>query len=525
MCRPPTRATLIWNQPNMEFKINKHHLILAAIIFIAAALRLYSLDTTPPGLWPDEALNGTQALEEPLKLFYPENNGREGMIMWLDALSFRFLGISMFSFRLVPAIIGILTVLGIYLLGSEMFKKKSVGLLAAFFVATSFWHINFSRINFRAIMLPLFLCWSFYFLFLGFRKKSWWPFIASGLFFGAGFYTYTSFRLAPIILFTALLIWWLAGRQRNCQKKHLATAALMLVTTFFTALPIGLYFLMGHMDQFFTRLGPISVFAQPDPPFAFIESLLRHLAMFNFYGDPNMRHNYSGDPQLFLPVGILFLVGFWQMLKKTFFAISKSDWETLLPVGTLLVWFVTMLMPGTLTYEGLPHALRVIGVLPVCYLLAAEGGTVCYQWLGKKTDKKSLAALAALFILICLLFPPYRYFFQWTQNPETRNAFTVNLVSMGEFLKNTPPEYDKYVIVYGGDLPVQSVKLTALQNPANQNIKYIWPAALGQINVKEPALVMFMHNSQNDLDALTTKYPDGILSTDSESGAWVYYIK
>jgi len=131
----------------MKFSIKKHHLILIAIIALAAALRLYSLDTIPPGLWPDEALNGTQALTEPLKLFYPENNGREGLIMWLDALSFRFLGVSMFSFRLVPAIIGILTVLGIYLLGSEMFKKKSVGLLAAFFVATSFWHINFSRIN------------------------------------------------------------------------------------------------------------------------------------------------------------------------------------------------------------------------------------------------------------------------------------------------------------------------------------------------------------------------------------------
>ncbi len=61
--------------------IKHHYLILAAIILVAAFLRVYKLDTIPPGLWPDEALNGTQALEEPFKLFYPENNGREGLIM------------------------------------------------------------------------------------------------------------------------------------------------------------------------------------------------------------------------------------------------------------------------------------------------------------------------------------------------------------------------------------------------------------------------------------------------------------
>jgi len=46
--------------------------------------------------------------------------------------------------------------------------------------------------------------------------------------------------------------------------------------------------------------------------------------MFNFYGDPNMRHNYSGDPELFFPVGILFLIGFWQMIKIFSFLAKKT---------------------------------------------------------------------------------------------------------------------------------------------------------------------------------------------------------
>jgi 4-amino-4-deoxy-L-arabinose transferase-like glycosyltransferase len=508
----------------MKFSIKPHHLILAAILLIAAFLRVYKLDTVPPGLWPDEALNGTQAIEEPFKIFYTENNGREGLIMALDAISFKVLGVSMFAFRLVPAIIGILTVWGVYLLGSELFKKKNVGLLAALFTATSFWHINFSRINFRAIMLPLILCFSFYFLFLGWRNKKIWPFIVSGIVFGIGFYTYTSFRLAPAILFPALFIAWLASRRNGTQKQSLGRSLIMLFATFFTALPIGLYFLMGHPDQFFTRMGGISVFSQPNPAFAFLESLFRHLAMFNIYGDPNMRHNYSGDPELFLPVGLLFLIGFGQVIKRTFSALAKKDWEGILVPATLFIWFFVMLMPGALTYEGMPHALRVIGVLPVCYIMAALGGDMVYGWAKPRMNKKILAVTVTVFLIASVMFPPYRYFFQWAANPETRNAFSNNLVVMGEFLQNTPDNYQKYVVVYGGDLPMQTVKFIALQNPQNRAIKYIYPDQLKSIENKGPTLVMFMANSQSDLNDLEQKHPGGILTADGQDAAWVYYF-
>jgi len=46
-----------------------------------------------------------------------------------------------------------------------------------------------------------------------------------------------------------------------------------------------------------------------------------------------------------------------------------------------------MLLPGSLTYEGMPHSLRVIGTIPACYLLAAYGGDISYGWLGKKLTK------------------------------------------------------------------------------------------------------------------------------------------
>jgi len=503
----------------------KNILLLLAIMAVAIFTRTYKLDSIPPGLWPDEALNGVQAINEPLKLFYPENQGREGLIMALDRFSFDVFGVSMFSFRLVPAIIGILTVFGTYLLALELFRKKPLALLAAFFVATSFWHINFSRINFRAIMLPMILAYSFYFLFLGTRKKNWWPFIASGLTFGVGFYTYTSFRLAPAILFAVLFFWWLASRKKNSQKNFLKGSALMLITTFLTALPIGLYFLMGHMQDFFGRVGGISVFGQSNPGLAFIESLARHLAMFNIYGDPNMRHNYSGDPQLFWPVGLLFLVGFVLMIKTGIYNLKQKNWKESLPYLALFAWFCVMLMPGALTYEGMPHALRVIGVIPAVYILAALGGIYVYGKLKLiTTNRKILAAATIVFLAYAGVSPVYRYFYQWAPNPETAKSFSNDLVAMGEILKDSPDNYGKYVVMYGGDLPVQTVKLIALENTNNKKINYLWASNMDSINPSGPALVLFMENSVIDLGNLKKKFPNGVLKMETDSLVWVYYI-
>ena len=142
------------------FQKNKYILILLIILALASFFRLYELETIPPGLYPAEAIG---------KIFYPENKGREGFFVNLIALSFSVFGISIWSLKIVSAIIGILTVLGLYLLTKELFNNTTIALLSSFFLATSFWHINFSRIGFRAILVPFILVFSFYFLFHGFR--------------------------------------------------------------------------------------------------------------------------------------------------------------------------------------------------------------------------------------------------------------------------------------------------------------------------------------------------------------------
>src|SRR3990167_6189124 len=99
--------------------------ILILIIIIASFFRLYNIAETPPGFYPDEAIyanNGVEAWEtENFKVFYPENNGREGL--WPNIIGFFIVkfGHEPWVSRSVAAVFGILTVLGVYFLAKELF--------------------------------------------------------------------------------------------------------------------------------------------------------------------------------------------------------------------------------------------------------------------------------------------------------------------------------------------------------------------------------------------------------------------
>ena len=117
-------------------------LVLFLILVLAGFLRLWQLDTIPPGLYPDVAINGNDALNalqnRDFKVFYPEHNGREGLFFHLIALSFAIFGPSVWAIKIVAALIGFLTVLGTYLLVKEIFStNKYLPLISSFLLATS----------------------------------------------------------------------------------------------------------------------------------------------------------------------------------------------------------------------------------------------------------------------------------------------------------------------------------------------------------------------------------------------------
>ncbi|KKU85634.1 MAG: hypothetical protein UY15_C0026G0006 [Parcubacteria group bacterium GW2011_GWA2_47_9] len=551
------------------YEIPRTTILLLAVLALAAFFRFWQLDLIPPGLYPDVAINGNEALSNPGQIFYPENNGREGLMINLIALSFALFGISVWSIKAVAAIFGTLTVLGTYLLTKELFSQsapgglenkareqnETVALLSSFFLAISFWHVNFSRFGFRAILLSFVLVFSFYFLFRGFRMARVFDLIAAAIFFGLGFYTYSSFRVAVLLLPLPIISFWLLSRKEKWQKKFFILSFLFLAIIFFVALPIGLYFL-SHPADFASRAAPISVFAQENPIQAFLISFVRHLAMFNMWGDPNWRHNYSGSPQLLWPVGFLFLIGLVATLKKLAqknmpaqFLVNKAEKHSnilqnvrmffchrnadSLPYLFLLSWFFIFLLPGALTYEGLPHSLRTIGVIPVPYIFAAIGGWTMWQWLLAKNVRKKLLLFSAFFFLAMLAFAEYnKYFILWGQNKETEGAFTKSYVEIGNYLNSLPERTKKYVIVNEGGVPVplpdglpmpaQTPMFIERTKYGEPRAIYLKPENLDAIVPAAATIIVPMKDDESLFSILSQKFLQGKITT--ENGITVFNL-
>src|SRR5258708_21628616 len=104
------------------FTANHARLLLAAVLAIAAFLRLWDLSTQPRGLYRDEAMNGNNALQVletgRFQVFYPENNGREGLFINVCVPFVYLLGNTAWAIRLPAAIFGIFTGWGVYCLAA-----------------------------------------------------------------------------------------------------------------------------------------------------------------------------------------------------------------------------------------------------------------------------------------------------------------------------------------------------------------------------------------------------------------------
>lgn len=440
----------------MEEWLKKNRTVLLfAILALATFFRLYQITTVPPGLFSDEAVNGNNALEATetgdYKVFYPENNGREGLFINIQALSVQIFGNKPWALRGVSAIFGIFTVLGLYLLTKKLFKKESVALFASFFLAASYWHINFSRIGFRAIMAPFFLVWGMWLLWkllpqrqleevkfpdplaqrihasqhrdIFQKPPSLFLSLVAGIIFGLGFHSYIAYRIAPLLLIPPFLIF--------LKNKYFKPILFFLLGVFVAVLPLAVYF-YAHPQDFFGRTSQISVFSSATPLFDFGKNIILTVGMFFIAGDFNWRHNFAGAPELWWPVAALFLFGIIISVKN--FRVTRYS--------LLVAWLILGLAPVIISAEGLPHALRAIIVVPAVMIFAALGLDAVLQ----KIPKKAAILTLLLFALISLQ-TFNQYFIKWANNPNVASSFSKDAADIGNYLNSLPKETPKYVIM------------------------------------------------------------------------------
>lgn len=139
--------------------------ILAAIVVVGAALRLYALGTSPPGIHPDAASNAWNArclratgqdwngTSWPLLTARGFGQGQSTLDYYVIMPFQAVLGMNVISTILPSAITGILSILCIGIAGMRLLGRKA-GLAAAAVMALAPWHLFLSRWGHESGLVP-----------------------------------------------------------------------------------------------------------------------------------------------------------------------------------------------------------------------------------------------------------------------------------------------------------------------------------------------------------------------------------
>ena len=422
---------------------------LLGLTALAAFLRLYQLDSLPSGLWYDEAQWGLDARsvgkEGSFPVYFPANFGHPFLFIYLIAGLFRVLGESALVLRLAASLVGIATVPVAYWFGKELFGWRA-GLLAAFLIAVSRWHINFSRIAFDAIEMPLFQLLGFYFLARAWRTGRRLDFALSGVFLGLGLYSYAAFRLVPLLVLFYLAHLWLTTRPD--WRRRLWDVALAALVFLMVAAPLAQYALR-HPEIVNARVEAVSIFAGrtfAEGVQTAMENTRKHLLMFNAEGDHNGRHNLPGEPMLDPGTAALLVLGT---------ALALCRWRR--PQHLLLLAWAALGLAGgifALDFEA-PQGLRSIGSLPAVLVLAALPLALLWEEADRVVAvgqaRRVIGGLAAVGLAAILAVNYHIYFNVQARDFAVWNAFSTPESITAREMKRLGEGWRFYVIsLYAG---------------------------------------------------------------------------
>lgn len=409
-------------------------------LLVGVALRFHQLGAQPFGIYHDEAFYGLDAVsvtQGAHPLFFPANNGREPLYIYILSLSVGAFGRTPFGLRLAEAFIGTLTIAASYALGRSFFNKRT-GLLAMWICAATFWALALSRISFRAGLLPLVIGLALAWGWRAWQQKSWGWAVLGGVAYGLTFNTYTAARATPLalLLFAAwqgLRYFKTLQTDPSLRRSILKIGGAYFLSALVVVAPLGLYALLNP-SQVFAREEQVSIFQTDSgsPLFVLAKHSALGLGMFNIQGDFIARHNLPGRPVFDLVQSIFFCIGL--------FVIIRWAWPpSKQPAAALvLIWLGVTLLP-TILAEDTPHFLRSIAMLPVLWLVPAVGLAQALnpayfaRW--PATLKTTLVAGS---VLISTFWTSYDYFVRYLPLPLTGYYFESAATDLAQQLNNHP---------------------------------------------------------------------------------------
>lgn len=433
---------------------------MAAITLLAAFLRLYRIDSLPPSDGYDQATYGLDVLDildGARPIFLPTNFGREALFSYLVTLVYLIIGDLAVAVYVTSALAGVLMVPVTYLAASELFADETGALarwgalLAALALALSRWHLAWSRLGMRAILVPFFAALVVWLLWRGLRTGSVWAFLGCGLSLGLSLHTYQAARALPLLVLLGVGYW--SWAHRRLTRRDVLNLALLVVVALVVFAPLGLYFLR-HPGSSGLRIGQAVVIDASqkagDNLRVLFEQGLKVAHVLFLSGDEDARVNAHGWPALDPFTSVAFILGLLVALARLRLAAGRQ--RPAYPL--LLTWLAGLSAPAFLAQLG-PITKRAIGATPAVAMLVAVGCLIPYEalvrWAGRRFPARAGALGSALMLFLGAGFlysgvQAYRHYFHvWASDINMFTHFETGKSAIGRYIKDLPPDERIYI--------------------------------------------------------------------------------
>ena len=366
---------------------------LAAIVLLAALLRIPALGTVPQGFHFDEAVVGYDAYcilhtgadhyGDRLPVLARTFNGyNEALNRYITAVSISILGLNVAAVRLPFALSGVLSILVIYFFALELYRNKQIALFVAFTLAVSPWHIHYTRTTFAAMLLPMLVALGSASV-LKARKDSKYLAIA-GIAFGLSLFTYMSARgFVPLFVFGLLIVYWSDLRRYH---RQIAIGAVIFISALFFISSFWFSSLeTGRWGQ--TKTGSLAAWGfgywNSYSPILFFRLPNEYSQIFDLVSPGlSLLHSYE---LIVIPIGVVYIIRTWQ----------HEYW-------LLLIWLILYPFPAFMTMGGSEHVLRLSNGVIITASLSGYGLWRVFVWLQNRSSKRGIVVFTACIVVILL---------------------------------------------------------------------------------------------------------------------------
>lgn len=425
---------------------------LVALTLLAALLRLAWLDRSPPGLNQDEAINAWNAqcllrtgrdmvgARWPLFSMHSIGDDRTPLLIYLMIPAQALFGLGVVSLRLMPALLGVLSVPLMFVVAARMWGRRA-GLVAAALLVANPWHVSSSRWAIDGSIVPFLVLGTLALMLAaglpradrGPERPRPWLALVAGLAAGVGCYGYWAMRAhLPVFLALAALLTWPHHRAR------LRTAAGRWALVAFVA---GLACTFGPLaHRHFTDPAVATRAAMTrlwEPGTAAPEIARRMLERYAVHFGPRFLF-VSGDvdPGNAPADSGAFEWAMLPLMAAGLVAAARGARRS--PSSALLLALVLAYPAGDLfaRYDGV-HAFRSSPGLAALVLLAAFGAVRAWTWL--RARGRALAWTAAVALTVAALGQDARslatYFGPWRDRPPVYFLFHTDFMQAVRYVK------------------------------------------------------------------------------------------